>query len=199
MSGKGQQLHLDRTRWVSITSIMTALALVGCYSLSFIPDVELGSLVLFATAYVFGSGMALWCTLIMSIVYGTINPWGGFFPLIWLTQVIGWTYVVVAGAIIGHRADAPATDMFSPIELGVVGAGVTIVFDIVTTVGYSLQFSVLFVIALIGLLPFMILHVLSNAMLFASVLPGLNKSVRETLLPVIATEQNEHLLLDGEG
>ncbi len=199
MGEKDQHMYLDRTRWVSITAIMTALALVGNYSLVFIPNVELGSLVLFATAYVFGPGMALWCTLIMSIVYGTINPWGGFFPLIWLTQVVGWTYVVVAGATIGHRGDAPATDVFSPIELGVVGAGVTIVFDMVTTVGYSLTFSVLFVIALIGLLPFMILHVLSNAILFASVLPGINKSVRETLLPVIATESNGQLLLEGEG
>jgi hypothetical protein len=184
---------------VSITAIMTALAFVGCYSLSFIPDVELRSLVLFATAYIFGLGMAMWCTLIMSIVYETINPWGGFIPLIWLTQVIGWTYVVAAGAIIGHRTFVPATDVFSPIELGVVGVEVTIVFDIVTTIGYAFTVSVPFAIALLGLLPFMMLHVPSNGILFATVLPRLNKSVRETLFSAIAGDSNGELILEGEG
>jgi hypothetical protein len=95
----------------------------------------------------------------------------------------------------GRRA---STDLFSPRELGVVGIGVTIVFDMVTTVGYSLTFSVLFVIALIGLLPFMILHVTSNAILFASALPRLNKSVRETLFSAIAGDSNAQLLPEGE-
>jgi hypothetical protein len=47
------------SRRVSITSIMTALALIGNYWLVSIPNVELGSTILFATAFVFGFPMGI--------------------------------------------------------------------------------------------------------------------------------------------
>ncbi|MFW9933319.1 MAG: hypothetical protein ACFFDR_11735 [Candidatus Thorarchaeota archaeon] len=190
-------IGMDRTRWVSITSIMTALTLVGNYIVVSIPSVELGTTVLFVTAYVFGYMMALWVTLIMSIIYGTINPWGGFIPQIWLSQVIGWLYVVAAGAIAGNGEDKRTA--FGSKELGIIGIAVTIFFDVVTTIGYSITFAVPFILGLIGLIPFMVVHVISNAILFATVAPRLQKTIREVFSSIIASKKDEVLLLEGEG
>ncbi|NOR38907.1 MAG: hypothetical protein GQ580_04890, partial [Candidatus Thorarchaeota archaeon] len=57
------------SRRVSITSIMTALALIGNYSLVAIVNVELSSTILFTTAFVFGFPMGVACVLLMSIIY----------------------------------------------------------------------------------------------------------------------------------
>ena len=191
-------LEMDRTRWISITAIMTALALVGNYVVVFIPSVELGTTVLFVTAYIFGYMMAVWATLIMSIIYGTINPWGGFIPQIWLSQVVGWLYVVAAGAIAGDRRNRNAVGLFSSSELAGIGAVVTIFFDVVTTIGYTVTFSVPFILGLLGLIPFMTVHVLSNAFLFSTVAPRLQHTIRETFSSIVTNPNDRELLLEGE-
>ena len=191
-------LSIDGSRWIAITSIMTALAIVGNYSVVFIPNVELGTIVLFVTAYVFGPVMALWSTLITSIIFGAINPWGGFIPQIWASQVIGWIYVVLAGSIAGKPGRYSDVDVFSSRELGAIGLVVTVVFDLVTNVGYSLTFGIPYSIALIAGFPFMVVHVVSNVILFSSVVPRLQKIIREQFYSVLADTENIELSLEGE-
>lgn len=192
-------IGLDRTRWISITAIMTALTLVGNYVVVFIPSVELGTTVLFVTAYVFGYTMAVWATLIMSIIYGSINPWGGFIPQIWLSQVIGWLYVVAAGSVAGDQGNKKSTSLFKNSELAIIGVAVTLFFDVVTTIGYSVTFSVPFILGMIGLIPFMAIHILSNAFLFATVAPRLQQTIRETFSSILGYPADGELLLEGEG
>jgi hypothetical protein len=183
---------------IAVTAIMTALAIVGNYTVVFLPNVELGSIVLFVTAYVFGPIMALWSTLIMSIIFGTLNPWGGFIPQIWASQVIGWVYVVLAGAIAGKPGRSGYRDSFSSAELGLIGLVVTVVFDLVTNIGYSLTFAVPYVVALIAGLPFLAIHVVSNVILFASVVPQLNRIIREQFYSVLVETENLDLVIEGE-
>ncbi|MFW9907078.1 MAG: ECF transporter S component [Candidatus Thorarchaeota archaeon] len=192
------RLTTGSTRWVAITATMTALAIVGNYSVVFIPNVEFGTIVLFLTAYIFGLQMAFWSTLITSIVFGTLNPWGGFIPSIWLSQVIGWIYVVIAGSIVGQPRKSVYKELFSPIEIGCIGLVVTAIFDFVTNIGYSLTFSVPFLIALVAGLPFMIVHVVSNAILFASVVPRLHRVISEQFNLALAEVENKSLTLEGE-
>ncbi len=199
MKSDREYTGMDRTRWVAITAIMTALALVGNYVVVFIPSVELGTTILFITAYVFGYMMAVWSLLIMSIIYGTINPWGGFIPQIWISQVVGWLYVVAAGTISGNGGKRGGKILFGPRELGVIGIAVTLVFDIVTTIGYTITFSVPFIFGLIGLIPFLIVHVLSNGFLFATVAPRLHRTISDTFSSVLEIEGERELLLEGEG
>jgi hypothetical protein len=176
---------MSDSRWVSITAIMTALALVGNYALVAVPNLELGSSILFVTAYIFGVQMAIWSTLIMSLLFGIINPWGGFIPLIWLSQVIGWFYIVATGAIMGRFGKNGKRLEPRKWELAFTGAFVTFIFEQVTNIGYSITFGVPFILAITAAIPFTILHIVSNAIIFSQIVPMLDSALSKQLKGLI--------------
>ena len=171
----------NKRRWVAVTAIMTALALVGNYVLVAIPNVELGSGVLFVTAYLFGLGMGIWCVLIVSIIYAFFNPWGPFIPTIWIAQLIGWIFMVIAGMLMGRKDSDKSWTRGMQIELAIVGAVVTLFFDLITTLGYSIWFGVPYFIAVITGSTFILLHVVSNAIIFPAVVPKLDVTMKQQL------------------
>jgi hypothetical protein len=175
---------------------MTALALVGNYALVTIPNVELGTTILFLTAFTFGPYMAIWCTIIMSIIFSSLNPWGGMIPLIWLAQVIGWLYVSIAGGILGRSQTTNRVDLL------VTGFITTLIFDISTTVAYSLSFSIPIFVAFMTGIWFIVVHVVSNTILFPIVIPTINNAIQgglgnmiwesdDTILEIPVEETND--------
>jgi thiamine transporter ThiT len=134
METQQSKRRMNRSTWISITAIMTALALVGNYAFVAVPNLELGSSILFVTAYIFGFHMAVWSTLIMSLLFGIINPWGGFIPQIWLSQVIGWFYIVATGSILGRVGSNGNRLKPKKWELAITGAFVTFIFEQVTNI-----------------------------------------------------------------
>ena len=176
--------NTNQSRWVAVTAIMSALALVGNYVLVAIPNVEFGSGVLFVTAYLFGLGMGIWCVFIVSIIYAFFNPWGPFIPTIWITQLIGWIFMVLAGTLMGRKDSDEIWSRGRLIELAVVGAVVTLFFDLITTMGYSLWFTVPYSVALIAGLMFIAVHVVSNAIIFPAIVPRLDMTMKKQLEPL---------------
>jgi len=174
----------NQSRWVAITVIMSALALVGNYVLVAIPNVELGSGVLFVTAYLFGLGTAVWCVFIVSIIYTFFNPWGPFIPTIWIAQLIGWIFMVIAGMLMGRKDSMEIWSRGRIIELAVVGAVVTLFFDLITTLGYSLWFGIPYFLAVITGLTFILIHVVSNAIIFPAIVPRLDMTMKKQLAPL---------------
>ena len=179
------------SRWISITAIMTALALVGNYALVAIPNLELGSTVLFVTAYIFGAHMAIWSTLIMSLLFGIINPWGAFIPQIWISQVIGWFYIVTVGSIMGRSGSNGKRLEPRKWELAITGAFVTFIFEQVTNLGYSATFGVPFFPAFIAAIPFTLIHTISNAVIFSQVVPMLDVALTRQLKDLIWSAEPE--------
>ncbi|MHA1960148.1 MAG: hypothetical protein ACW99U_07960 [Candidatus Thorarchaeota archaeon] len=198
MSRERRGSTATNARWVAIASIMSALALVGNYSLVAIPNVELGTTVLFITSIVFGLPMGIWCTLIMSAIFASINPWGPFVPQIWLTQVIGWAYIAVAGGLVRRISRPDGTSHRSSRDLFIVGLFITAMFDSISNVGYSLAFSVPYSIAMLAGLPFMVVHVLSNAILFSIVIPRVENILEKEVGGVLWSGTTEKLEMLGE-
>ncbi len=196
--GLRRGLSLGSSRWVAISAIMTALAIVGNYIVVFIPNVELGTVILFVTAYTFGPLMGIWSTIIMSVIFSSINPWGGLIPQIWIAQIIGWFFVVATGSIAGQSKDPMRTNNFSAGELGFIGLMVTLIFDMVTNVGYSTAFGIPYWLAILTGSVFMVVHVFSNTILFATVVPRLHKIVREQFSFLLVETENMSLTLEGE-
>jgi hypothetical protein len=182
---------MRNSRWVSITAIMTALALVGNYALVAVPNLELGSTVLFVTAYIFGAHMAIWSTLIMSLLFGVINPWGAFIPQIWISQVIGWFYIITIGSIMGRRGTSGKRLEPRKWELAVTGAFVTFIFEQVTNLGYSATFGIPFFLAVTAAIPFTLIHIISNAVIFSQVVPMLDSALTRQLKDLIWSAESE--------
>ncbi len=174
----------SRSRWVAVTAIMSALALVGNYVLVAIPNVELGSGILFLTAYLFGLSMGFWCVLIVSIIYAFFNPWGPFIPTIWLAQIVGWLFMVITGYLMKRQVRDTNWTRTRILEIAVVGAIVTLFFDLVTTLGYSIWFGIPYFVAVIAGLAFIVLHVISNAIIFPAIVPRLDKTLKSQLDPI---------------
>lgn len=183
--------RMSDSRWISITAIMTALALVGNYALVAVPNLELGSTVLFVTAYIFGAHMAIWSTLIMSLLFGIINPWGAFIPQIWISQVIGWFYIVTVGSIMGRSGSNGKRLEPRKWELAITGAFVTFIFEQVTNLGYSATFGVPFFLSVAAALPFTLIHIVSNAVIFSQVVPMLDSALSRQLKDLIWSTDSE--------
>lgn len=176
--GYTEQYYIRRTRYVSITAIMTALALIGLYAFVAIPNIELGTVVFFVTAMVFGLEMGLGCMFIAAFLYGLLNPWGGLIPQIWICQVLGWLVIVIVGSLVGQPGPKSKTLQHSKSGFFILGAFLTIYFDALTNLGYSLATGVPYAAALILGLPFMIVHVVSNAVLFGVAIPPMESTIR---------------------
>jgi hypothetical protein len=180
----------SRSRWIAITAIMSALALVGNYVLVAIPNVELGSGVLFVTAYLFGIEMALWSVLLVSIIFAFFNPWGPFIPTIWVAQVIGWLFMVTTGSLMGREEKFGQNTRDVYIELALVGAVVTLFFDLITTLGYVMWYPIPYFAAIIAGIPFIAVHVISNAILFPAIVPRLDITIKDQLRPIFSRNQS---------
>ncbi len=176
-----EEVQISRSRWVALAATMTALALVGNYSLVAIPSVEFGTAVLFVTAYVFGLGMGIWCTLLMSLVFGIMNPWGSFIPQIWIFQVIGWTYVCATAALLGRNSPVIDHNRPSFLKLATVGAFITLVFDLLANAGFSLAFGYPYFLSILTGLPFTAVHVFSNALIIPLAVPRLELAIKRDL------------------
>ncbi len=176
---------IRRSKWLAITGMMSGLALLGNYALAGLPNVELGSCILFVTAYVFGFHMAFWCTLIMSTIFGTLNPWGGLVPQIYLSQIVGWLFVVAVGSIAGRNREEKRSEKMNPIGFGTLGAITTLFFDLVTDLGYSWAFEVPYYGAVVFGLPFMVVHIVSNFFIFLLVVPVIGHLVDQSFKDAI--------------
>ncbi len=186
------QSTIPSSRKVAIVANMTALALLGNYALVGVPNVELGSVVIFITALVFGLPMGIWTALLTSIIFSTINPWGPFIPQIWLTQMIGWVYVAMVGGFLARKEP----DRYqNPAVMFVVGAFLAAVFDLVTNIGYSLVYNVPYSLAIILGLPFMITHVVTSAFILAFVVPVVEPILKKSMASMIWNAPNEELVV----
>ena len=179
------------SRRIAIIAMMSSLALVGNYALVAVPNIELGTTILFVTAYIFGAYMAIWATLIMSLLFGVINPWGAFIPQIWVSQVIGWFYIITIGSIMGRQSIDGKRSEPRKWELAITGAFVTFIFEQVTNLGYSATFGVPFFLAVTAAIPFSIIHIISNAVIFSQVVPMLDTAVRRQLKDLIWSTESE--------
>jgi len=180
---QSEELLLGRSRWVSIASIMSALALVGAYVLVGVPNVELASVVIFATAYTFGFGMALWCTAIVGIVFGTLNPWGILLPII-PAQMAGWLVTSATGAIMRRSRGSPGSLLSRRAQYALAGAFTTVCFDLLTNLAWALVWGLPFVVVIITGLVFMLVHVTSNTLLFGLIVEPLHQAITLHIIPL---------------
>ena len=77
-------------------------------------------------------------------------------------------------------------------ELAITGAVVTFIFEQVTNIGYSVTFGVPFVIAVTAAIPFTILHIISNTIIFSQVVPMLDSALTRQLKGLIWNAEPEH-------
>jgi LytS/YehU family sensor histidine kinase len=176
---------------IALVAIFAALAIGGNYALSAVPNIELSSIMVFLSGFLFGPAIGGLVALIAMIIYQIWNPWGAFLPPIGLA-VIGCTvFIGVIGGILGktlQQFDYSDNQWFLiPTLFGIL---LTLLFDLITNFAYTLTFGMPFIVALITGLPFTAVHVISNAILFGLVTQPVTRTVHQLQLKQVQIQQH---------
>jgi hypothetical protein len=109
-------------------------------------------------------------------VNGFLSPYG-LSGLLVLFQAAGMGLIGLVGGVYSKTV-AEGKAKWMPVEVAILGAFLTLTYDIMTNVGYALQFSlftnsiiVSFISVLVAGSVFIVIHVASNTVLFMTSIP----------------------------
>jgi hypothetical protein len=177
---------------LSILSAFIAMGVVLGYALIAVPNVELVTATIFIAGFTLGIKEGLLVGLITETIYTLFNPIGVAMPSIMLGQVISMGLTGVLGGILGKHLFRHGIIYY--ILMGLAGLLSTILFAILTTIGYVISIDFTFKILLGSILSglgFYITHMASNTIIFITVVPLLLRILPKGIHPNHTTAAGE--------
>lgn len=161
--------------------IFIALGVSLGFALIHIPNVELVTATIFISGYLLGIKEGIVVGLLTETLYSVLNPFGMAAPPLLIAQVFSMSLVGCLGGILGRRK--PQTDIVYHIQLGLTGFIATGIFAVLTTLsfvffmGFSQKtLSGSFIYGL----GFYIIHIVSNTLIFLTIVPLILKVATKT-------------------
>jgi hypothetical protein len=150
------------------------------------PNVEFTSLIVFLVGAVFGVSFGVALGVLVMFVNGFFSVWG-FAGLMLPFQAAGMALVGIGGGLYG-RARGGSYDVWSCIEAAVLGAFLTLVYDVVTNFGVAVSYMLVgvpillaFVNTIISGALFLVIHVVSNTAVFGVIFVPLTNTLQKVL------------------
>lgn len=173
-----------KTFRIVLISIFSALAVVLGYALAAIPNVELFTFMIFLGGFILGKRDGVIIGFLSSTIFVFFNPYGTSPAPLFIYQVIHYCLTGLIGGIIKKWLSKkeyfkPKEDLYNfriMLFLGLAGALITFIYDIISTlvgsllVSFSLEF---FIVSYIYGIPFTTVHLIGNILGFIFILPGL--------------------------
>jgi len=168
---------------VTLTAIFTALAIGSSYILAPLINIEVMSVLLFIAGFLYGKFIGSFVGLLSSLIYYGWNPFGVSPLPIYLVCVGCMTFIGLVGGLLkpaqfsGYKLEANRSNIA---KIALIGFLYTILFDLFTNIVFGLiYYGGNILLAFITGFPFMIIHIVSNTILFALlVLPIYNAVAR---------------------
>jgi hypothetical protein len=152
-----------------------AVAVVVGYLLAPVPNVELVTATCFAAGYCLGALAGVVVGAVAEFLFAGLHPMGSSIGLLVVGQMLG---MALAG-FVGGRVSLFLTNLQSLTSrriLLLLGALLTLIFDLLTNLAFPLQagfsFSQTRAVLLAGI-GFAAIHIVSNSLVFSLVLPSL--------------------------
>jgi hypothetical protein len=172
-------------RHLSLFVVLAAL----CLGIQLTPrplNVESTSLIVFLTGAVLGVTFGAGLGSLVMFINGFLSPYG-FAGLLLPFQMIGMALVGVGGGLYG-RSSGGSYDSVSCVEAAVLGAFLTLIFDVLTNLGWAVPMMLegqpillAFVSVLVsGAFPSLV-HVVSNTVFFGAAFVPVTSAVRKLL------------------
>jgi uncharacterized membrane protein len=155
------------SRRLSYAALMMAAGLTGVYAEP-IPNFEVLTLVVFCSGILLGARDGALVGGLSELLFSLLNPYGAAHPLVTLAQVMG---IATAGVAGGLAARSMVPDLPRALRAGVlavVGLCLTAFFDFLTNLAAGIVYGQLRAM-LIGGIPFSLVHIGTNVLLFAVV------------------------------
>jgi len=173
------------TRQLVLLIILAALCL-GMQLTPRPPNVEFTSLVVFLVGAVFGTSFGVALGILVMFVNAFFSPWG-FAGLMLPFQVAGMMLVGVGGALYGRTKNG-LYNARSCIEAAILGAFLTLVYDVITNFGVAVSYMLVgmplllaFVSAIISGAIFSVIHIVSNVVVFGLIFFPLTNTLQKLL------------------
>jgi len=174
------------TRQLVLLAILTALCTGIQLTPGRPPNVEFTSLIVFLVGAVFGASFGSMLGVLVMLINGFLSPWG-YAGLMLPFQVAGMVTIGIGGGLY-KRARTGSYDARSCIEAAVLGAFLTLVYDIITNFGVAVSYTLIgmpihvaFASVLISGALFSLVHVVSNTAVFGTVFVPLTSSLQRLL------------------
>jgi len=165
---------------VALLTVMTSLC-VGIQLTPRPPNVEFTSIICFLVGFLFGSPFGAFLGALTMFINGFLSPWG-FAGIIMPFQMLGMALMGLVGGVYRKcLGGTPSTSKILNLEISFLAAFLTLIYDIITNVGYAMLFNVNIIFALIAGTWFTIVHVVSNTVLFVAAFFGLVRIVSNLL------------------
>lgn len=176
MTSKRNNLLLNQR--IADTGIFIALFLGLGYIFLYVPNVEFISLIAWLAAFWLGLPAGLLVAVVGEAIFSVMNPMGSSlaYPPLFAAQIMAFAVIAVAGGINRYFVEffKHGARVLTMGVAAVNGLMVTVVYDSLTTLafpvasGFSMEQTIATVI--VGI-PFMMLHIVSNTIIFALLIP----------------------------
>lgn len=165
---------------VALLTVMASLC-VGIQLAPRPPNVELTSIICFLVGFLFGTLFGASLGALTMFINGFLSPWG-FAGIIMPFQMFGMALMGFMGGLYRKSLGRNfSTSKILNLEVSFLAAFFTLIYDIITNIGWALPSNTPIIVALIAGTWFTIVHVVSNTVLFGTVFFGLVRIARNLL------------------
>jgi uncharacterized membrane protein len=161
-----------------MTALLSATALALSYARFWAPNIEFTSLIIFVSGFVLGSRIGALVGLVTESVFSSLNPLGSAPIPIFLAQIGCMMLIGAMGGILARFTDTSDTNLNCSLRMAAMGLYLTIIFDLVTNLGFAISFmGGNYAAALISGSLFMVVHVTGNTIIFGTIGPVLSRQM----------------------
>jgi len=169
-----------RRKNVALLAVMASLC-VGIQIAPRPPNVEFTSIICFLVGFLFGTIFGAFLGALTMFINGFLSPWG-FAGMIMPFQMLGMALMGFMGGLYRKSLGRNfSTSKILNLEVSFLAAFVTLIYDIITNIGWALPSGTPIIAALIWSTWFTIVHVVSNTALFGIAFFGLTRIARNLL------------------
>jgi len=178
-------MNLTSYKALALAALWVGLIVVTGILFAFIPNVEGVTALVWTAGYLLGLKRGVMVAAVGEALFSALNPMGSGlgFPVLFLLQVFSMMGVAALGGILTRPA-LHLPPFLLRFALGFLGALVTLSYDLLTALSFPLAAGMApatWGAAVLAGLPFYVIHIAANALLFALFLPALWRNIREHL------------------
>jgi hypothetical protein len=152
---------------VSTAAILSATAVAASYVRPVQLNVEPMSLIVFLSGIALGWVAGGLIAGVSEAVFSEFNPLGPAAMPVFLAQIGCMVLIGIAGGVFAKFYSRTDPSRTTALKMGIVGANLTLIFDLVTNYGWAMVQGLPYEIVLVFGLPFMVVHMVSNTLFFA--------------------------------
>jgi len=155
---------------IALISIMVAIGIGGSYALVALPNIEILSLIIFITGYLYGWKVGTVVGAVSEAIFAGFNPMGVAPLVTYGTLIAAFTLIGFIGGLLGRNNKELKINSWNMYKFAIIGGILTLIFDLTTALSWIVVVpGVSIYLTLIMQVPFTIIHVVSNIFLFGLV------------------------------